>query len=115
MSTSDEFLKKRLQATSADQSAQPSETKLCPYCGEQIAAVAKKCRFCGELLDAQERAAREQTSRPQPVNQTVKVESGCAGCAKVALGVILGLGFLFFVFINSLFEGCSDFFNNLSQ
>lgn len=111
MSTSDDFLKKRLQAANA----QNQQTKPCPYCGEQIAVAAKKCRFCGELLDEEERAAREQASRPQPVNQTVKVESGCAGCANVALGVILVLGFLLFVFLNSLFEGCSDFFNNLSQ
>ena len=111
MSTSDDFLKKRLQAANA----QNQQTKPCPYCGEQIAVAAKKCRFCGELLDEEERAAREQASRPQPVNQTVKVESGCAKALEILLAIILVLGFLFFVFINSLFEGCSDFFNNLSQ
>lgn len=27
------------------------DTKKCPYCGQEIKAVAKKCRFCGEWLD----------------------------------------------------------------
>ena len=27
------------------------DTKICPYCGEEIKAVAKKCRFCGQWLD----------------------------------------------------------------
>lgn len=28
-----------------------SETKRCPYCGEEIMAVARKCKHCGEWLD----------------------------------------------------------------
>ena len=89
MSASDDFLKKRLQSASA----QKPQTKPCPYCGEQIVATAKKCRFCGELLDTKERAARERASRPQPVNQTVKVETGCA---KVLMVIVIIIVFLFF-------------------
>ncbi|MFM7163133.1 MAG: hypothetical protein ACKO3P_22510 [Planctomycetaceae bacterium] len=32
-------------------SAASDETKLCPMCGREIKAVARKCRFCGEMLD----------------------------------------------------------------
>ena len=27
------------------------ETKRCPYCGEEILAVAKKCKFCKEWIE----------------------------------------------------------------
>ena len=30
------------------------ETKKCPYCGEEILAVARKCKHCGEWLDRKE-------------------------------------------------------------
>ena len=30
------------------------ETKRCPYCGEEILAVAKKCKHCGEWLTSKE-------------------------------------------------------------
>ncbi len=30
------------------------ETKRCPYCGEEILAVAKKCKYCGEWLEEEE-------------------------------------------------------------
>ena len=38
------------------------ETKKCPYCGEEILAVAKKCKFCGEWLD--EESTAEQIECP---------------------------------------------------
>jgi len=27
------------------------EVKRCPYCGEEVLAVAKKCKHCGEWID----------------------------------------------------------------
>ena len=40
------------------------ETKRCPYCGEEILAVAKKCKHCGEWFEPKE-IAKEQ--KPCPV------------------------------------------------
>lgn len=41
-------------------------TKKCPYCGEEVLAVAKKCRFCGEWLDNE---STEQTSAQPEVSK----------------------------------------------
>lgn len=44
-------------------------TKKCPYCGEEIKAVAKKCRFCGQWLneDTNEVVAKDEEVKPQDV------------------------------------------------
>ena len=43
-------------------------TKRCPYCGEEILAVAKKCKHCGEWLDENAQVSIPQpTSVPEPV------------------------------------------------
>lgn len=38
---------------------QEKETKDCPFCGEEVLAVAKKCKHCGETIDVALRAAEE--------------------------------------------------------
>lgn len=43
-------------------------TKRCPYCGEEILAVAKKCKHCGEWLDENPQVSEPQlTAVPAPV------------------------------------------------
>jgi len=54
-------------------------TKICPYCGEEIKAVAKKCRFCGQWLDedTNEVATKGEEVKPQdaaPVEQVAPNE-----------------------------------------
>ena len=44
------------------------EVKKCPYCGEEVLAVAKKCKHCGEWLD---KAANKDLA----VSETVKVDN----------------------------------------
>lgn len=37
--------------TEPEQKSIAKPTKRCPYCGEEILAVAKKCKHCGEWLN----------------------------------------------------------------
>lgn len=39
--------------------------KTCPFCGEQILAIAKKCKYCGEWLDRSDTLQQEKGARKQ--------------------------------------------------
>lgn len=45
------------------------DRKNCPYCGEEIAATAKKCRFCGEWLEIEEAVLMPETTDAAQVQE----------------------------------------------
>lgn len=78
------------------------DTRPCPFCAEEIKKIAVKCRFCNSDLTSG--AGQPAPSRSAGVSTRVVVQpqgEGCflqtlnAGCAAVALLVLLVLGFCF--------------------
>ena len=55
------------------------ETKRCPFCGEEILAVAKKCKHCGEWLNIDKKQDEEKVMIPCPVCGEM-VEEGTTQC-----------------------------------
>ncbi len=54
-----------------------NEHRPCPYCGEDILAVAKKCKHCGEFLDANLRPKQVVVKPPKQARETSPTTWGC--------------------------------------
>lgn len=81
---------KPVPETQADQAA--AETRACPYCGEEILAVALKCKHCGEFLDHSLRptpVAVASSTPPSPTTSSFFTTPAGCGCLAVLFLVLL--------------------------
>jgi Zn-finger nucleic acid-binding protein len=76
---------------------QPSQTRRCPFCAEEILAAARKCKHCGEFLDGRRRAMHAAPAQPVPVYVRSGGQGGCGLIVIIALGIVLGVLFLAFL------------------
>ena len=78
-----------------------SETKRCPYCGEEIMATAIKCKHCGEFLN--DNNSQNPTEKVQHSNISKNMGIGCL--LLVGLLIIMGI-------IGSFLSDSDTFYNS---
>ncbi len=61
-----------------------SDTKICPFCGEEILSTAKKCKYCGEWL--------AHSRKPLNSNKNSSLGSGCAWIFAIFIFLISIIG-----------------------
>ena len=59
-----------------------NETKTCPFCGEEILAVAKKCKHCGEWIDKQGEEKSETVQCPACGEEVLAGSKTCNHCGE---------------------------------
>ena len=71
------------------------ETKTCPYCGEEILAIAKKCKHCGEWLEKKKEEQPKESIKPTQKDEDYKLTAsdvlGCIWSFVPLLLIIIGL------------------------
>ncbi len=68
-----------------------NETKKCPYCGQEIKAVAKKCRHCGKWLDESVISQSSASVNPMNENQTTTKHYLLYSISSVIVLAIIGM------------------------
>jgi len=76
-----------------------TDTKLCPMCGEEIRAVARKCKHCGEYLDDGNQEKPNDATRGSESSDAHGMTSLACKLRDDALGVIPSLLALLTVFL----------------
>jgi hypothetical protein len=66
---------------------QPMDTKLCPYCGEEIKAIAVICRFCNRPMPGHENEIPEQTM--PIISEKIQKKTSCLKGILIGLIIVL--------------------------